>query len=99
MELRPRRSIYARGRRRSYLRESARDADKLKVCEVSDGVAIHQVVCGAANARPGVKVPFARVGAVLGDDFKFSELIFVALSLVVCCVVPMNSDYLMSVLV
>ena len=46
------------------------DADKLKVCEVSDGVALHQVVCGAANVRPGVKVPFARVGAVLGDDFK-----------------------------
>ena len=46
------------------------DADKLKVCEVSDGVALHQVVCGAANVRPGVKVPFARVGAVLGDDLK-----------------------------
>lgn len=46
------------------------DADKLKVCEVSDGVATHQVVCGAANARPGLKVPFARVGAVLGDEFK-----------------------------
>ena len=46
------------------------DADKLKVCEVSDGVAIHQVVCGAANARPGLKVPFARVGAALGDDFE-----------------------------
>ena len=46
------------------------DADKLKVCEVSDGIATHQVVCGAANVRPGVKVPFARVGAVLGDDFK-----------------------------
>ena len=46
------------------------DADKLKVCEVSDGIATHQVVCGAANVRPGVKVPFARVGAVVGDDFK-----------------------------
>ena len=46
------------------------DADKLKVCEVSDGVALHQVVCGAANVRPGMRVPFARVGAVLGDDLK-----------------------------
>ncbi|HAN81289.1 MAG TPA: phenylalanine--tRNA ligase subunit beta [Gammaproteobacteria bacterium] len=49
------------------------DADKLTVCEVSDGVATHQVVCGAANVRPGLKAPFACVGAVLGDDFKVQQ--------------------------
>lgn len=49
------------------------DADKLKVCEVSDGLATHQVVCGAANARPGLKVPFAPVGAVLRDDLKIQR--------------------------
>ncbi|MBU26051.1 MAG: phenylalanine--tRNA ligase subunit beta [Gammaproteobacteria bacterium] len=49
------------------------DADKLKVCEVSDGVAMHQVVCGAANARPGLKAPFARVGAALGGDFEIQR--------------------------
>src|SRR5690606_25246681 len=41
------------------------DADKLRVCQVHDGATTVQVVCGAANARQGIKVPFARVGAVL----------------------------------
>ncbi|OGT70666.1 MAG: phenylalanine--tRNA ligase subunit beta [Gammaproteobacteria bacterium RIFCSPLOWO2_02_FULL_57_10] len=39
------------------------DADKLRVCRVNDGSQVLQVVCGAANVRPGLKVPFARVGA------------------------------------
>jgi len=43
------------------------NADKLRVCQVSGhpGGAIMQVVCGAANARVGIKIPFALVGAVL----------------------------------
>ena len=49
------------------------DADKLRVCQVAghaDGV--QQVVCGAPNARVGLKIPFATVGAVLppGEDGK-----------------------------
>ena len=32
-----------------------------------------QVVCGAPNARLGLKVPFARVGAVLPSDFKIKK--------------------------
>jgi EMAP domain len=36
------------------------DADKLRVCQVSDGESISQVVCGAPNARLGIKVPFAQ---------------------------------------
>ena len=50
------------------------DADKLRVCQVSglnDGVT--QVVCGAPNARVGIKVPFATVGAVLPGDFKIKK--------------------------
>ena len=49
------------------------DADKLNVCEVTDGEATYQVVCGAPNVRAGLKVPFARVGAVIGDDFKIKQ--------------------------
>ncbi|MEK9605831.1 MAG: phenylalanine--tRNA ligase subunit beta, partial [Gammaproteobacteria bacterium] len=49
------------------------DADKLNVCEVTDGESTYQVVCGAPNVRPGLKVPFARVGAVIGDDFKIKQ--------------------------
>ena len=49
------------------------DADKLNLCEVTDGESTHQVVCGAPNVRAGLKVPFARVGAVIGDDFKIEQ--------------------------
>ncbi|MYM62842.1 phenylalanine--tRNA ligase subunit beta [Pseudomaricurvus sp. HS19] len=49
------------------------DADKLRVCKVAgNGDEICQVVCGAPNARPGIKIPFATVGASLppGEDGK-----------------------------
>lgn len=41
------------------------NADKLSLCTVSDGTEHFQVICGAPNARAGIKVPFAKVGAVL----------------------------------
>lgn len=50
------------------------DADKLRVCKVAgapDGET--QIVCGAANARPGLKVPFALVGAKLPGDFNIKK--------------------------
>lgn len=49
------------------------DADKLRVCQVSNGSDTFQVVCGAPNARPGIKIPFAMIGAVLGEDFKIKK--------------------------
>ncbi|MGF2736098.1 phenylalanine--tRNA ligase subunit beta [Marinobacter sp. DUT-1] len=49
------------------------DADKLRVCQVSDGEQTVQVVCGAPNVRPGLKVPFAVVGAVLPGNFKIKK--------------------------
>ncbi|OLO03427.1 phenylalanine--tRNA ligase subunit beta [Salinicola socius] len=50
------------------------DADKLNVCQVDDGSGERvQVVCGAPNVDIGQKVPFARVGAVLPDDFKIKR--------------------------
>lgn len=49
------------------------DADKLRVCQVSDGESISQVVCGAPNARLGIKIPFAQVGAVLPGNFKIKK--------------------------
>lgn len=49
------------------------DADKLSLCVVSDGEQQVQVVCGAPNARAGIKVAFARVGAVLPGDFKIKK--------------------------
>ncbi|MEL0623062.1 phenylalanine--tRNA ligase subunit beta [Marinomonas arenicola] len=49
------------------------NADKLQVCQVSDGAEQFQVVCGAPNARAGIKIPFAKIGAVLGADFKIKK--------------------------
>ncbi|MFT7549303.1 MAG: phenylalanyl-tRNA synthetase beta chain, partial [Candidatus Azotimanducaceae bacterium] len=48
------------------------DADKLAVCSVSTGTETFQVVCGAPNARQGIKVPFALIGAKL-EDFKIKK--------------------------
>jgi phenylalanyl-tRNA synthetase beta chain len=49
------------------------NADKLRVCKVNAGGAEPlQIVCGAPNARAGIKVPLATVGAELppGEDGK-----------------------------
>ncbi len=49
------------------------NADKLQVCQVFDGIEAFQVVCGAPNARAGIKIPFAKIGAILGADFKIKK--------------------------
>ena len=49
------------------------DAEKLQVCQVSDGNSEVQIVCGAANARAGIKIPLATLGAVLPGDFKIKK--------------------------
>jgi phenylalanyl-tRNA synthetase beta chain len=58
------------------------NADRLRVCTVDIGQADHLlIVCGAPNARPGIRVPCAVVGAALpagadGSSFriKLSQL-------------------------
>ena len=52
-------------------------ADRLRVCQVDVGQgALLNIVCGAPNARAGIKVPCALVGAVLppGEDGKPFEI-------------------------
>lgn len=50
------------------------DADKLRVCKVKGHPDSEvQVVCGAPNARVGIKIPFAQVGAKLPGDFKIKK--------------------------
>jgi len=49
------------------------NADKLQICRVNDGQNDLQIVCGAPNARTGIKVPLAQVGAVLPGDFKIKK--------------------------
>jgi phenylalanyl-tRNA synthetase beta chain len=56
------------------------NADKLRVCRVDAGAFTKggplQIVCGAPNARVGIRVPLALVGARLppGDDGKAFEI-------------------------
>lgn len=50
------------------------DADKLRVCKVSVGQGEPlQIVCGAPNARVGLRVPTAVIGATLPGDFKIKR--------------------------
>ena len=54
-------------------REKHPDADRLQVCKVDVGAAEPlQIVCGAANARAGLKAPCALVGAAL-PGFNIKE--------------------------
>jgi len=46
------------------------NADRLSLCRVSDGTRELEIVCGAANAAAGLKVPLAPVGTVLPGGVK-----------------------------
>jgi len=41
------------------------EAEKLQVCKVDTGNEILQIVCGAPNARPGLKVVLAPIGSII----------------------------------
>jgi len=49
------------------------DADKLRVCTVFNGTDTVEIVCGAPNARTGIKVACAEVGAILPGNFKIKK--------------------------
>ncbi len=52
------------------------DADKLRVCTVNVGDRSDedlQIICGAPNARKGIKVAVAMIGAILPGDFKIKK--------------------------
>ena len=49
------------------------NADRLNVCKVDVGEKEHlQIVCGAPNAKKGIKIPCAKVGAKL-DKFEIKK--------------------------
>ncbi len=41
------------------------NADRLRVCEVNIGSEILEIVCGASNARAGIKVALAKIGCIV----------------------------------
>ena len=50
------------------------NADRLNVCQVNIGADLPlNIVCGAANVAVGVKVPCARIGAVLPGNFVIKQ--------------------------
>ena len=57
-------------------REKHPNADTLSVCKVDTGTEIVQIVCGAPNARAGLKAPLATLGAKLpgGLEIKKAKL-------------------------
>lgn len=51
------------------------NADRLRVCQVNDGSGhLLQIVCGAPNARAGLVVPLARIGAELPGGMKIGPV-------------------------
>jgi phenylalanyl-tRNA synthetase beta chain len=67
-------------------------ADRLRLCEVRDGDGTVSVVCGAPNARSGLKSAFARVGAVLpgGQRLKRAKIRGVESHGMLCSVVELG---------
>ncbi|HVJ61201.1 MAG TPA: phenylalanine--tRNA ligase subunit beta, partial [Tahibacter sp.] len=50
------------------------NADKLRVCKVSVGAGeLLQIVCGAPNARAGLKAPLATIGAKLPNGLEIKQ--------------------------
>jgi len=49
------------------------DAEKLSLCEVTDGENNYPIVCGASNMKAGDKVALAKIGAKLPPGPKFPE--------------------------
>ena len=54
-------------------REKHPNADTLSVCTVDTGSERVQVVCGAPNARQGMKAPFATIGARLPGGLEIKQ--------------------------
>src|SRR3990172_1741433 len=48
-------------------------ADKLSLCDVTDGNTVYSVVCGAPNVRSGDVVPLAKKGAILPGGITIQE--------------------------
>jgi phenylalanyl-tRNA synthetase beta chain len=51
------------------------DADKLSLCDVTDGSQTYRVVCGARNIKAGDVVPLAKVGATIPGGYTIKSSI------------------------
>ena len=48
-------------------------ADKLSLCDVTDGTGTYPVVCGAKNIKAGDVVPLAKIGAVIPGGYTIKS--------------------------
>jgi phenylalanyl-tRNA synthetase beta chain len=51
------------------------DADKLSLCDVTDGTGTYPIVCGAKNIKAGDVVPLAKVGAVIPGGYTIKSTV------------------------
>jgi len=49
------------------------NADKLSLCDVTDGVETYPIVCGAKNIHAGDVVPLAKAGAVISGGYTIKS--------------------------
>ncbi|MDD4241370.1 MAG: phenylalanine--tRNA ligase subunit beta [Smithellaceae bacterium] len=49
------------------------NADKLSLCDVTDGTKTYPIVCGAKNIQPGDVVPLAKIGAVIPGGYTIKS--------------------------
>jgi len=69
------------------------EADRLQVCEVDAGDEKLQIVCGAPNARAGLRAPLAKIGAKVGDlTIKAAKLRGVESSGMLCSAKELGLD-------
>lgn len=69
------------------------DSDHLHVCQVNDGNTIRQIVCGAGNAREGIKVIVALPGAKLpGGEIKNGVIRGVESNGMLCSLLELGVD-------
>ena len=54
-------------------RDKHPNADSLSVCKVNAGGELLQVVCGAPNARAGLKAPFATIGTTMPGGMEIGK--------------------------
>ena len=72
------------------------NADRLKVCEVETNKGIYTVICGASNARTGMKAIFAPEGSYIpGSNITLKKLISEVLNLQECLYQKRKWEYLM----
>lgn len=70
------------------------NADRLRVCKVDAGNGeILSIVCGAANARPNIKIPLARIGTIIPNgnfEIKKSKIRNVESNGMLCSAAELN---------